>query len=107
MRTITNIDNIDKCNTPTYVLVNWVGEINKIIGAYPNKDMIFRLQLNNIDEELLTMLESMPYKIEIVYTNPHLEEDALVLLSNYLKKIILKYMLIIILIIKVHMIKRY
>lgn len=50
MRTITNIDNIDKCNTPTYVLVNWVGEINKIIRTYPNKDMIFRLQLNNIDE---------------------------------------------------------
>lgn len=83
MREITNISNIDKCDNPSYVLVRWVGEITKIISEYPNKDMVFRLMLNNIDENLLTLLEDIPYNIEIIYSSTNLEEEKLKLLRDY------------------------
>lgn len=86
MRSICNIDNIKDCSNPTYVLVRCVGEIKKIIEEYPTKDMIFKLLLTNLDEELLNLLESIPYKIEIIYKPLDLEDRYLKLLVEYQSK---------------------
>lgn len=83
MRTISNIKTIATCEKTTYVLVSWVGEINTIMNEYPNKDIIFRLLLHDVDEELLNLLESIPYKIEIIYQSQSLEDQKLKLLHNY------------------------
>lgn len=86
MRSISNIDNISDFNNPIYVLVNRVEEINYIIKHYPNKDMIFRLLLTNLDEELLNLIANISYKIEIIYEPNELEDEKLQLLEEYKMK---------------------
>lgn len=86
MRSISNIYNINVCNDPTYVSVRSVSEINNIIKEYPNKDIIFRLLLNSFDEELLSLLESIPYKIEIVYNPLELIDSKLQQLYEFKEK---------------------
>ncbi len=83
MRSITNLNNISDFSNSIYVLVNRLEEINYIIKDYPNKDMIFRLLLTNLDEELLNLLASIPYKIEIIYEPNELEDEKLQLLEKY------------------------
>lgn len=73
----SNIYNIEERNDPTYVLVSSGNEIENIIKEYPNKDIIFRLQLSHFDEELLYLLENIPYKIEIIYNPLELRDNKL------------------------------